>query len=48
MSFFLIFLSATVQPCINYFLLIVCIELELEQDIAFELEMNIGEDKGFC
>ncbi len=42
MSFFLICLSATIQPCINYFLIIVCIELELERDMTFELEMNTG------
>ncbi len=48
MSFFWFGLSATVQPWINYFLIIVCIELELEHDIKFELEINTGEDKGFC
>lgn len=47
MSFFWICWSAIVQPSINYFLIIVCIELEQEQDITFKLEMNNGEDKDF-
>lgn len=39
--------SAIVQPSINYFLIIVCIELEQEQDIRVKLGMNTGEDKDF-
>jgi len=42
MSFFLICWSAIVQRSykLGYFLIIVCMELEQEQDITFKLEMN--------